>query len=326
MSGKRVRAVVASAATLTFAVILTACGTTPAPGGSTEPPDLTAFRMAFVPSQIGQQVLDNAQPLADIMSKKTGWKFTAQVSTNYAAVTAAMTAKNVEVGWTGPLDYVIAHEKNGAVPLTKSVRRDKPGYKAFIIVPADSPAKTLADLKGKKFAFGDPVSTSSSLYPKYFLKQAGLDPDRDLTAQNISNQTAVALAVYNKQVDAGAIYDDARENKGAIDRFPDIKQKTRVLKVMPGDGPDDLIPGDPQMIRKEINSKQREKIRQALIELADDPDGAKYLKALYTIQKLVRADDGDYKLVRDVLRQVNPGLLKGESTSASPSVSPSPRY
>jgi phosphonate transport system substrate-binding protein len=318
--GKCVWLTAPAAGAVALATILTACGTT-SPAGSTEPPDLTEFRMAFVPSQIGQQVLDNAQPLADIMSKKTGWKFTAQVSTNYAAVTAAMTAKNIEVGWTGPLDYVIAHEKNGAIPLTKSVRRDKPGYKAFVIVPADSPARTLADLKGKKFAFGDPVSTSSSLYPKYFLKLAGVDPERDLTAQNISNQTAVALAVYNKQVDAGAIYDDARENRGAIDRFPDIKQKTRVLKVMPGDGPDDLIPGDPQMIRKDINSRQREKIRQALIELADDPAGAKYLKDLYTIQKLVRADDTDYKLVRDVLQQVSPGLLKSESPS--PSVSPS---
>jgi phosphonate transport system substrate-binding protein len=294
---------------LGVATLLTACGT-PASTGGAEAPDVSEIRMAFVPSQIGQQVLDNAQPLADIIARKTGYKVTAQVSTNYAAVTAAMTAKNIEVGWTGPLDYVIAHEQNGAIPLTKSVRRDKPGYKAFIIVPADSPAKTLADLKGKKFAFGDPVSTSSSLYPKYFLKQAGLDPDKDLIAQNISNQTAVALAVYQKQVDAGAIYDDARENRGAIDKYPDIKQKTRILQVMPGPGPDDLIPGDPQMIRKGVNAKQRDKIQKALLELADDPDGAKYLKALYTIQKLVKAEDSDYKLIRDVVKQVQPSLLK----------------
>jgi phosphonate transport system substrate-binding protein len=302
------RRLLALAASLGIAGIFSACGSsTPSPG---EAPDVSEVRMAFVPSQIGQQVLDNAQPLADIIARKTGYKVTAQVSTNYAAVTAAMTAKNIEVGWTGPLDYVIAHEQNGAIPLTKSVRRDKPGYKAFIIVPADSPAKTLADLKGKKFAFGDPVSTSSSLYPKYFLKQAGLDPDKDLIAQNISNQTAVALAVYQKQVDAGAIYDDARENRGAIDKYPDIKQKTRILQVMPGPGPDDLIPGDPQMIRKGINAKQRDKIQKALLELADDPDGAKYLKALYTIQKLVKAEDSDYKLIRDVVKQVQPSLLK----------------
>jgi phosphonate transport system substrate-binding protein len=303
---------------LGVATLLTACGT-PASTGSAEAPDVQEIRMAFVPSQQAQVVLDNANKLAELLSTKTGYKVSSKVSTSYAAVTAALTAKNAEVGWTGPLDYVIAHERNGAIPLTKSVRRGKAGYKAFMICNTDSGVKTIKDLKGHAFAFGDVNSTSSSLYPKFFMKQNGIDPEKDLSKTvQIASQTVVAVSVYKKQVDCGAIYDDARLNKGGKDVYPDILEKTRVILEMPGPGPDDLIPGDPQMIRKDINSKQREKIRQALIDLANDPEGAKYLMQLYTIEKLVKADDKDYQQIRDVVKQVQPEILK---ETPSPSAS-----
>lgn len=39
------------------------------------------------------------------------------------------------------------------------------GYHSVVIVKADSPYKTLDDLKGKAFGFADPDSTSGYLIP-----------------------------------------------------------------------------------------------------------------------------------------------------------------
>ena len=46
-------------------------------------------------------------------------------------------------------------------------------------MPADSPAKTLADLKGGEIAFGDPASTSGTWVPRWQLLDAGLISGRD---------------------------------------------------------------------------------------------------------------------------------------------------
>ncbi|MEP7105614.1 MAG: phosphate/phosphite/phosphonate ABC transporter substrate-binding protein [Chloroflexota bacterium] len=275
--------------------------------------------MAFVPSQQAQTVLVSAKPIADYVAKEVGVPITAQVPTSYAAVTEAMTSGNVDIAWVGPLDYVIAHEKNGAEPVTKSVRKGVPGYNAFIIARKGSGIKSVKDLKGKSFAFGDPVSASSNLYPKYYMKQNGIDPEKDLAkAVNISNQTAIATSVCNGVVDAGAIYDDARTNTGADTACPGIMDKTQIIFTTPN-----LIPGDPQMVRHQMNAGQKKKVVDAMIKLGTDPAMAQYLKALFTIEKTVPAADADYNEIRSIVKAVNPTLLTATPAPASPAATPS---
>src|SRR4249919_2162195 len=56
------------------------------------------------------------------------------------------------------------------------------GYEMEIIVPADSPIKTPADLKGKKLAFTSPTSNSGYKAPSAILKaDFGLEAERDFT-------------------------------------------------------------------------------------------------------------------------------------------------
>jgi len=298
-----------------------ACGgASNGPSTSQEEAAKASLVMAFVPSQQAQTVLTSAKPIADYVAKEVGVPITAQVPTSYAAVTEAMTSGNVDIAWVGPLDYVIGHDKNGAEPVTKSVRKGVAGYHAFIIARKGSGINTIKDLKGKSFAFGDPVSASSNLYPKYFMKQNGIDPDKDLgRAVNISNQTAIATSVCNGVVDAGAIYDDARTNAGADTACPGIMDKTQIIFTTP------LIPGDPQIVRHQMNAAQKKKVYAAMIKLGTDPAMASYLNALFTIEKTVPAADADYNEIRAIVKAVNPSLLTATPTppAASPSASPS---
>ena len=290
-------------------------GASNTPTGPTEEAAKPALVMAFVPSQQAQTVLVSAKPIADYVAKEVGVPITAQVPTSYAAVTEGMTSGNVDIAWVGPLDYVIGHDRNGAEPVTKSVRKGVAGYNAFIIARKGSGINGIKDLKGHSFAFGDPVSASSNLYPKYWMKQNGIDPDKDLTrAVNISNQTAIATAVCNGTVDAGAIYDDARTNAGADTACPGIMDKTQVIFTTPH-----LIPGDPQIVRHQMNAAQKKKVADAMVKLGTDPSMAQYLKALFTIEKTVPASDADYNEIRGIVKAVNPGLL-----TATPTPTPSP--
>lgn len=295
---------------LQYIVSATVIALSVACGGTSSAPAETGVKqnvvMGFVPSQTTSIVQTNATLISDYLSKKTGYHVTGQVLTSYAAVTEGMTSNQVDIGWVGPLDYVIAHQKNGAEAVTKSVRRGLPSYKAFIIVNVNSGINTIADLKGKKFAFGDPTSASSNLYPRYMMMKAGFDPKNLGQTVNISNQTQIAVEVCQGVVDAGAIYDDARTNQGADTSCPGIMQKTKIIATT-----DPPIPGDPQMLRHNLNSGQKAKLKAAMIGMGTDPTIAPALKALYTIDSLVPATDSDYDNLRDVIRTVNPSLLNG---------------
>lgn len=268
--------------------------------------------MGFVPSRDVNQIQASADKIAEYLSKETGYKVTSRTLTSYAAVTEGMTSKLIDLGWGGPFDYVKTHIQNGAYPITASVRRGIKGYKAFIIVKSDSPMNTLKDLKGRTFAFGDTLSASSNLYPKWGMIKEGLDPEKDVKSQKISNQSAIAIAVYQGQVDAGAIYDDARTNAEVVKQFPDILQKTRILWTSP------LIPADPQFVRKDLNKTNVQKLKAAMLKLASDTQGQAWLKDLFTIDSLTEAADSDYDELRDVIKKVNPSILESATPSPSP--------
>lgn len=305
---KRTRWVVAGLA----ATLLTACG-----GASSTPAETPVKQdlvMGFVPSQTTSTVQTNAEPLAAYIAKATGYKVTARVLTSYAALTEGMTSGTVDVGWFGPTDYLVAHHQNGAEAVTKSVRNGSATYKAFIIVNKATGISSVDQLKGKKFAFGDPLSTSSNLFPRYLMKKKGINPDADVKGVNISNQSQIAINVCQGVVDAGSIYDDARTNKGVDTSCPGVMEKTAIIATS------DPIPGDPQAIRHNLNPAQKQKLRDAFVKLGaeTDPTVKASLKGLYTIDSLVPATDSDYSGLLDIIKTAKPELLNVVS-SPSPS-------
>src|SRR5260370_40881173 len=89
------------------ALLGVACGSAPAPAEAPVKQDLV---MGFVPSQPSSIVQTNADLLGQYLSQKTRYNIKPLVLTSYAAVTEGMTSGNVDIGWVGPLDYVISHE------------------------------------------------------------------------------------------------------------------------------------------------------------------------------------------------------------------------
>ena len=259
--------------------------------------------MALVPSRQSDVIQTQADNIANFLSKETGYNITAKVLTSYAAVGEGMGAKNIDIAWVGPLDYVVAAKKFGVYAITGSVRAGVLGYPSIIVARSDSGINTLADLKGKTIILGDELSASSNLYPRYALQQAGVKPDTDVKVNKITNQSAIAIGVVEKAGDAGAFYSDARTNKEVTDKYPDIQTTTKVIYKSP------LIPADPQIVRKDLNAGQVQKIYTAMIKLSNDTDGKKYLKDLFTIDGLGSVKDSDYDGLRDVIKAVKPELL-----------------
>ena len=80
------------------------------------------------------------------------------------------------------------------------------GYEMEIIVPAESPIKTPADLKGKKLAFTSPTSNSGYKAPSAILKaDFGLEAERDFTPVFSGKHDNSVMGVANRDYDAASI-------------------------------------------------------------------------------------------------------------------------
>jgi phosphonate transport system substrate-binding protein len=116
-------------------------------------------------------------PFKDKLESLTGYTIKFFPVGSRTAAVEALKSKKIDFVLTGPAEYVIF--KTLANP--KIVANfSRPDYYAVIAVLADNGYDSLTDLKGKKVALGDIGSTSKHLAPLQLIKDAGLDPLKDI--------------------------------------------------------------------------------------------------------------------------------------------------
>ncbi len=262
------------------------------------------LKVQFVPSQNAETLEAKAKPLEKLLGDKLGIPVKVSVSTNYNTVIEAMASKQVDIGFLPPNAYVLAHDEKKAADLLLQAQRygvdDKTGadttelvdfYKATIIVKADSPIKELKDLKGKKMAWQGVTSSAGFVWPANEMKKAGVDPEKDVTGIEVKGHDKAVIAVLNGQVDAAAIFHDARFKMKS--EYPDLYEKTRVLAFT------SPIPNDTISVRKDMDQEWRDKIAQAFIDIGKDPEGGKIIFDVYSHRGYVKSDDKKFDVVRE---------------------------
>jgi phosphonate transport system substrate-binding protein len=253
--------------------------------------DKNPIVMSFVPSGDTQEIIASGDQLAQMISEKTGLVVKAEVGTDFAATREAMGAGKAQIGWLNTFNYVLANEKYGVEVGLVTVRFDLSTYKGQIIVRADSGIASLDDLKGKVMCWVDPNSTSGYIIPRIMLKANGIDPDTDFSQTiEAGSHNNVVTQVYNGDCDAGATYADARSSIEAD--FPDVKEQVVVLAETTD------IPNDSVSFIKELPAETRDKIVNALLEIADSEEGKAALESLYSISGLQKQDDSFYDAFR----------------------------
>lgn len=195
----------------------------------------STLRFGLLPAEQAPTMVADFKGIADHVGAKLGLPTKVWVSESYNILIEAMRAGHLDIAYIGAGQYVAAKEqKIDVVPLV--VAQDDTGrgyYKASIIVRAASDIKSLADLKGKTFAFVTPTSTSGGVAPRYFLVKNGLDPEKDFKRVVYAGKhDSVLLAVMNEKVDAGAVGDVyfPRWKERGIVKYADYVEEKDLLK------------------------------------------------------------------------------------------------
>ena len=205
--------------------------------GLASPPSALAqltgvLRVSAIPDEAPTELQRKFKPLGDYLKKETGLEVLFIPVTDYAAVVEGLANNKLDLAWLGGFTYVQARIRTngGVVPIVQ--RAEDAKFTSRFIVPVGSTAKTLADLKGKTFAFGSPSSTSGSLMPRYYLLQAGIDPERDFKSVAFSGAHDATVAfVAAGRADAGVL------NASVLDKLIETNNanaaKVRVLSITP---------------------------------------------------------------------------------------------
>ena len=196
--------------------------------GAVEP-----LRISAIPDEAPTELIRKFQPLVAYLSKQIGREAEFVPLVNYAATVEALVAGKVDLVWYGGFTHVQARHRTGgkAVPLV--MRKRDLAFKSKFIARKDSGISSLADLKGKTVAFGSVSSTSGHLMPRFFLKEAGLEPERDFRQFSFSGaHDATVKWVEAGKVDAGAL-NEAVWEKLVAEKKVDLG-KVAVFHTTPG--------------------------------------------------------------------------------------------
>jgi phosphonate transport system substrate-binding protein len=255
------------------------------------------LRVGFVPAEDAQQVIQNAQPIVEILQKELGMEVQPFVATDYTGVVEALRVNKLDVAFLTPASYVLAKSEANVRVVLKSERKGSPYYYAAIITRADSGIKSLEDLRGKTFAFGDPLSTSANVFPRKMFYEHGIDPVRDFKRIFYSGgHDATVLAVLNGKVDAGATYANSPDNQDtAWTRYLKTPENIKKIRAIAFSEP---IPADNLVLSGSLDERIAKKIEEIFLALSRDPQGKKMLRDLYQIDGFVPATDKDYDSVR----------------------------
>lgn len=146
------------------------------------------------------------------------------IASSYEAGVADLAAGRVDFSRFGPASYVTAkREQPGLRLLAMETNKGKKVFQGAIVVHKDATLSALAQLKGRRFAFGDNQSTIGRYLAQLALLENGVKA-RDLAAyEYLDRHDAVGAAVALGKFDAGALKEGT---------YKDLAEKGSPLRVL----------------------------------------------------------------------------------------------
>ena len=247
------------------------------------PTRLTLGTYAFrKPTEIYKQFQPVTIELSRLLTAQMGEPMAVElhITKSYEECLDSFVDGKIDMVRFGPASYVLAKRRNPKVELLGAEKEDSRGV-GLIVVRDDSPIKTLGDLVGKRFAFGDPMSTIGRYLSQAELARANVVGSQLAGFAYLDRHDIVFKAVEIGDYDAGALHADTwKELNGKAAR------RLRILHSF------DNVP-KPWVARAGLGDGVVAALRTSLLKL-DEPAALKALK----VPGFVPTTDVEYDIVR----------------------------
>ena len=248
----------------------------------------TVLRVTTIPEEAATEQIRKFGPLTKYLERTVGTKVEFVPVNDYPAAVEALVNKQVELVWFGGFTYVQAQIRSGGKIIPIAQREEDTNFRSVFITQTNSGIKRLTDLKGKQVSFGSQSSTSGHLMPRFFLLEAGVDPDKDFKRVAYSGaHDATIASVVSGRVDAAAL-DITVWRKFVAENKVDTSKVDVFFTTPPYFNSNWSVHAD-------MPTAQREKITTALLNLSmNNPEGNEIL-TLNRATKYIPTKPENYK-------------------------------
>lgn len=259
-------------------------------------PGKVLLRVAVAAVISPKETLKSYDALLDYVGKRLGRPVELIQRQTYAEINDLVRSAHVDLAFVCSGAYIEGERDFGMELLVAPEVRGKAVYYSYVIVPLDSEARSIADLRGKTFAFSDPLSNSGRLAPAYALLEMGETPDSFFKRYVFTYSHDKSIkAVAEKLVDAAAV--DSLVYDFTIARSPAYSGKTRVIGQL---GP---FGAPPVVVNPGVSAALKAELRSLFTELHRDPAGQGILRDLM-IDRFVVPEGRAYDSMREMAAKV----------------------
>lgn len=232
------------------------------------------------------------RPLAGYLAVRLDRPVELRTVDSWEGLAKSLANGETDIALLGPWGYVLANNEAGAQAVATILYDGKPEYYAIMITHPASGIRTVADLKGRTFAFGDKGSTSGYLIPLHYFMTQGINPETYFAKILHTRHQAIETQVTQGVLDAGADYN--RNRNAMIEQGLIQAEQSRIFwQSAP-------LPNDAVAVSRALYADQAF-VTRLQAALADVADALKANPALlpphYT--GFVSRDNGFYKPIRD---------------------------
>lgn len=226
----------------------------------------------------------------DYLGKEIGRPIEYVDAEDYAEINKKLEVGELEGAFVCSGPYADGKNKFGLEFVAAPYAYGEKVYYSYFIVPINSPAKSLDDLRGKTFAFTDPLSNSGKLVPEFVLAQKGEKSSHFFREVSYSGSHDKSIqAVSGGLVDGAAV--DSLIWEYWHHKYPEKTAKTRIIyKSEPYAPP-------PFVVRSSLDPVIKAKLSNLILNAHKTPKGKVLLKKMM-IDRFGPLDDSAYDSVR----------------------------
>lgn len=214
------------------------------------------------------------------------------IHNNYAETFRLLKINRIDFAFVCGAPYVDSHDTFGLELLVAPQTNGVSTYQSYIIVHKDSTMERLEDLRGKVFAFGDPLCNSGNVVPTYMLAKISETPDTFFERYFYTYAHDKSIkAVAQKTADGAAVDSLIYEYEEEFN--PTYTVQTKIIRKSAHYG----IP--PVVVSKGMDPVVREQVKAILLDIHNDEEGKKILAGM-GLEKFVEIDDSAYDGIREM--------------------------
>ena len=259
------------------------------------------LRIGVLPDQGTETLRQRYTPLLDYLARDTGIETRLVIPTDYQHAVDLFREHQIDLAFFGGLTFVQAQAEHGAEALV--MREIDTRFTSWFVVRPELAQKRLPDLRGESLTFGDRLSTSGHLMPRYFLqRQWNLEPENFFSEIGYSGaHDQTVYLVRDGRFAIGAV------NAGiARQMFEDGRIGENELRVLWQTPP---YPDYVWAVQPELAEDLKTNLRDAFLRLdADNPDDRTILDRLGT-ETFLPANPRDFETLSDIAHGL--GLIGG---------------